>query len=533
MSIFRGLKITAAGTMLSRVLGMIRDMLTAYRFGASATMDALVLALRVPDLFRRMFGEGVLGASLIPIFSQRLKDREEAWKFLSAAMLATTLIPLGVVAVGEAYCGWQCGWQWEQTPLSTDLTDPTSSQATDRLLATKLTALLLPYVVLVCLLAQLAAALHALNRFTAPSLVSCVLNLGWIAACWFAPHWSDQQSEQAKFLALGVLASGILQVTWLFVDLTRQGWRPLWPNADAWRGARRSAAALLPAGIAISSTQINTTIDGLAAWWLSHDGALSIGAASAIYFGERMFMLPVGVVGIATAVVLYPTLCQMADARKLDEMARHVHQALRGMWLLAIPSSVGLALLAPPVVTLLLQRGEFTAEDGQRAAWVAASYGAGIWAFAVLPLLARVELALQRPWTAATAGLATIAANGVTAVWIGRLGGEWTLAFTTSALAVLQLAWLLFSVRRSVPIAWKAIAPSLLRSCLAALIMGGWILCARNQWLNADAQETTGRWALLATLLAVIGVGAAIHLGCERLLRKVIFDSDSRRPRGR
>lgn len=523
MSILRGLKVTASGTMLSRVLGMARDMATAYRFGASSVMDALVLALRIPDLFRRMFGEGVLGASLIPSLNPLLADRPRAWKFITAALLTTSLIPLSVVLAGELLCGWRI---W-----SSSVSAPTHTT-----LGWQLTALLLPYVILVCMLAQLAAALHAMHRFTAPSLVSCVLNLGWIAACLVAPWWSTDQAAQARLVVLAVVGSGIVQVAWLAGDLAGQGWRLHWPNGEAWSAARRSLAVMLPAGLSISATQMNTTLDGLSAWWLSQLGKLPTGAASAVYFGERMFMLPVGVVGVATAVVLYPTLCQMASESREEEIAEQVHRALRGLWLLAAPASVGLAILAPAAVAILLERGEFRAEDSRRAAQVAAAYGLGIGAFSILPLLARVELALRRPWRAAGGGIAAVLANAILIVGFGSRWGEAGFALSTSACAALQLLWLLSSVRQVIPLSLRAMAPCVLRVSLAAAAMGCAIYPWRAQWLKCGNLSLPGLsdspwfetpWAAAATLVAVIALGAAVHLSVERVLRILLPDPPS------
>ena len=491
--------------MVSRVLGMARDMITAYRFGASAVMDALVLALRIPDLFRRLFGEGVLGASLIPSFTALLEDRQRAWQFLSAALIATAAVPLALVLLGEGVCLLMWGRAAE-------------AQQSQPALAATLTALLLPYVTLVCILAQLAAALQALGRFTSPALAPCILNLGWIAACVVMPWYSTDRPSQAKFLAVAVLISGVAQVAFLYWDLRRQGFR--WQKVPRWAWSRLRGAAmiLLPTAVAIAATQINTTIDGLTAWWLGDQGVIPVGAASAVYFGERLFMLPVGVVGISTAVVFFPTLCRFATQKQFDEIAKHVHQGLRGLWLLAIPASVGLVLLAEPVVSVLLERGEFGESAALRSARVAAAYGAGIWIFAALPLLVRVELATGNVRRAAIAGLVAVAIHSAPIVLVGRWGGEMALAAATTLASLVQAALLWLGIRQQVPLRWSEMAPSLFRILTSAALMGGFVWWARP-WVAAA--EQSGSAAMGVRLLGVVFVAAMLHLSLERLLRRV------------
>ncbi|MCA9173271.1 MAG: murein biosynthesis integral membrane protein MurJ [Planctomycetales bacterium] len=497
--ISRAIRITTSSTVLSRVLGMVRDMVTAYRFGASVVMDALVLALRVPDLFRRLFGEGVLGASLIPPFASLLDHPRQAWRFLTGALLAAAVAALGVVLTCEAVCLW----------LSFGDLDEGQS------LALELTARLLPYLIFVCVLSQLAAALQALGRFTAPALVSCVLNIGWITACFAGPSWTEGQANWARLLATAVLVSGAAQVGWLLADLHRAGFRLLLPDQAARDLLKRSMWSLLPVAVAIAATQINTTVDGLAAWLFGQSGQLETGAATAIYYGERLFMLPVGVVGIATAVVYFPTMCQLVGQQQLDELAVAVRGALRGMWLLAVPASIGLMLLARPVVGLLLERGAFEAEAGARAASAAAAYGAGIWAFAALPLLVRVELALGRPRRAAVAGVAGVALNILLVVGWGR-HGEQVLAATTVAAAVLQTIWLLTSISQTIPLDLTRLAPFLTRTLVAAALMAGLVISVRDRWITPAPAALP--------LIALIVAAAGLHLVVERLLRRVLPD---------
>ncbi len=314
--LWSGFWATSLGTLASRVLGLLRDIATAslLGMGEGGVMDAFVVAFRVPNLLRRIFGEGALAASFLPVFSaeyQRAPPR--GWRLLSALFAWLAIVLALFVVVAEALC---LAW-WSSL----------ESGAPATLLAGLLAAML-PYLVFVCLAAQASAALQARFEFRTPALAPLLLNVCWLLAAWFvAPRFAPDKMAQAYVLAVAVLISGVLQLAVQWPALRRLGFRFEydWPaSRDAFWLV---VGTTLPVALGLAVTQLNTLADSLIAWglsaeaggartisWLGHRVSypLETGAASAIYYGERFYQLPVGILGVAVATVIYPLLARHA-----------------------------------------------------------------------------------------------------------------------------------------------------------------------------------------------------------------------------
>ena len=313
---FTGLRITGVATLASRLLGMVRDIATAALFGLASggVLDAFVVAFRIPSLLRRLFGEGALTASYLPVITSRLvEDRRDAWQLVSVMLTWLTVILCGVVLLGEALC-WLAGWRWADTagiPLVTGLA-----------------ATLMPYVLFVCLTALLATTLQALSHFTAPALAPVALNICWLLGVWVvAPRLAPDKEAQAYALAVCVVVAGVVQLIIQWPPLWRRGFRFDY-NWERNRTAVRSIVmGLGPTLFGLAVTQLNTLADILIAWCLSAtpDGRptvawlgdavgypMSQGAAAAIYYGERLYQFPLGILGVTVATVIFPSLSRHA-----------------------------------------------------------------------------------------------------------------------------------------------------------------------------------------------------------------------------
>jgi putative peptidoglycan lipid II flippase len=211
---FSGVRITGLGTLASRALGMVRDIATAALFGLArgGVMDAFVVAFRVPNLFRRLFGEGALAASYLPVLSAQLeRDRQTAWQLTSVILTWLTVVLLAIFLLAEAVCALIFAL-WGDVPGIA--------------LVVGLTAALLPYMVLICLTAQAAATLQALGHFTMPALAPVVLNVCWLAGIGVAALlFTDRVTQQGYVLAISVLVGGVIQLTMQLVPLYRYGFR--------------------------------------------------------------------------------------------------------------------------------------------------------------------------------------------------------------------------------------------------------------------------------------------------------------------
>jgi putative peptidoglycan lipid II flippase len=462
---FSGFRATALWTLASRVLGMFRDVATAALLGMSAggVMDAFVIAFRVPNLFRRLFGEGALAASYLPVLTAQLeRDRQAAWKLVSVGLTWLAIGLAAIVVVAEVVC-----WGTRQFVIDSHV---------DLLFG--LTAVMFPYLLLICLAAQIAATLHALGQFSLPAFVPVLLNVSWIAGAWLvAPQWGDDKAAQAYILACCILLGGALQLGVQIPALYRQGFRFDYDLAGSRNALRRIVAAMLPMMAGLAVTQINTLADSLIAWGFSAPPGetgypMQQGAAAAIYYGERLYQFPLGVIGIAVATVIYPLLSRHAAREQVAQLGKDLTLGLRLVLFLAVPASVGLILLAEPLARLLFERAEFTADDTTRTARMIAWYGVGAWAYCSLPVLVRGFYALGDRSTPVKIGAMVVGVNltlNLTLIWPLAEAG---LAVATSISAAVQVVALsvLFSQRHS-RVAWSSLFGTLTRSLIASAAM--------------------------------------------------------------
>lgn len=449
-SFLSGFWITSLGTFGSRVLGLARDIATAALLGSGPVMDALVVAFRVPNLFRRLFGEGALASSYLPVLTEALeRDRAAAWRLASFVLWRLTLWLSALVLIGETICGI---WGLLLT-----------SGAEARLLL-ELLAILLPFLLLGCLAAQVSATLQALGHFRMPALAPTVMNLVWIVgAVWVAPSLVDDQAARSRVLAACIVAAGAAQLAVQWPALVQLGFRFDRRWSEVREPARRIAQAMAPLAAGYAVTQINALVDSLIAWGLaaSPQGPQTIwwlgdrihyplrsGAAAAVYYGERFYQFPLGMLGLAVATAIYPALARHAARGDRRRVADDLSLGLRLVCFTALPAGVGLMLLAEPLVRLGFERGQFTSADSLRAAGMVFWYGSGVWAYCALPVLTRGYYALGDRFTPVRTSLRAVLLNvtlNLTLVWALAERG---LAVATAISAVYQTIWLVIHFSR-------------------------------------------------------------------------------------
>jgi putative peptidoglycan lipid II flippase len=509
-----GARVTSLGTLASRVLGMVRDMATAALFGMShgGVMDAFVVAFRIPNTFRRLFGEGALAASYLPVLAAELEiSRERAWRLTSTLLALLAVLLSGVVLVIEGGCAL-VGCLWGQTPGMS--------------LVLGLTAVMLPYMLFICMAAQAAATLQALGHFSVPALAPTMLNLCWLAGVWLVAPWFANQEHQAYAVAVAVLVSGVLQLGMQWAMLRRFGFRFDYDWATARRPLGQIAAAMLPMTLGLAVTQLNTLVDSLIAWglaaaaegpatipWLG--GALRYplrqGAAAAIYYGERLYELPLALLGIAVATAIYPLLSRHAARRDHPALSADLTLGLRLVLFLGLPASAGLMLLAEPLARLLFQHGQFTAEDTLRASRVITCYAAGVWAYCASPVIVRGYYALGDRATPVRVGLWIVGLNLLLNLALIWPLAECGLAVATTAAAVVQAVVLtsLFS-RKKIALQWAALIATTLRAVLATALMtavGALVLTQLPAGLSTGHRLAQ----VVLPLLAAVGVYFAAY----------------------
>lgn len=512
-----GVWITSLGTLASRLLGLVRDMATAALFGLSGggVMDAFVVAFRIPNLFRRLFGEGALAASYLPVLSVRLDtNRTAAWQLASVMLVWLAVVLAGVVVVAEGICVgvWRLYGDVPGMPLLTGLT-----------------AVMLPYLFFICLAAQVSGTLHALAHYGAPALAPTLLNICWLAAVWLvAPRMAPDKEAQAYVLAGSIVVAGVLQLAVQVPTLRRLGFRfdYNWPaSRDA---VRRIVRSMGPMMVGLAATQINTFLDSLLAWGLAAPPAgpkridwlggvrypLEQGAAAAIYYGERLYQFPLGLVGLAVATAIFPALSRHAARGQLDRLGKDLTLGLRLVLFFGVPASAGLLLLAGPLATLFLERGEFTPADTARVARTIACYGLGVWAFCALAVIVRGYYAAGDHSTPLRVGAVAVVVNlalNLALVWPLAEAG---LALATSLAAALQVVVLVRAIRRGA----SALGSDELRRCGVRTVLATVAMLAAGYAALGLLPSGPAAGERLARVLVPLVAGGLVFLVASRLL---------------
>lgn len=510
-----GLRTVSVLTFFSRVLGLVRDVGMAAAFGNGPLMDAFSVAFRVPNLARGMFGEGALTAAFLPAFlHERAEGGAQAgWRLASGVIAVLTIGLTAIVVVAELVLAaiWvQC------------------EPAGDMRLLIGLTAVLLPYLVLVCVVAQLNAVMYGLNHFLWPSLEPVLANVVWIACLWWLVPRLESPTARIFAVALAIVGSGFFQLAAPLPTLRRLGFR----YAADWR---RSQSRLLEIGkavfavtIGLSVTQLNSLLDGLTAWgfsrpesapnvipWLPGACAypLEAGTASALYFGQRVYQFPLGVFGVALGTVLFPVLSRHAAENRLDKLRDDLVRGLKLVLFISVPASAGLVLLARPVTILLFEHGSFDAGAVNQTTGMVRMFGCAVWAYCGILIVHRGFYAVgdrRSPLVLSFVGMVVNLSLNVTLMW--PLGGP-GLALATAVSSALQfglVAWLF--QQRVGRLDWRDLRRSTLQTCAAAVAMS--IVCA----LVAERFPPGPSWShRLMSVFVPMAASLAVYFGIARV----------------
>jgi putative peptidoglycan lipid II flippase len=484
-------------TMASRVLGFARDMLIASRLGTGPVADAFFVALRLPNLFRRLFGEG----AFIPAFAGTLvtegrasaKDLAERLACLMALWLSTLTI-LGIVFMPQVIGVLAPGFGREPEKFA---------------LAVEMTRIVFPYLLFICLAALVSGVLNGLDRFAAAAATPILFNLlSMIALLALTPH----VATPGHALAWGVVASGIAQLGLVWLAAAQAGmalnlFRPPKFTPPVKLVLRRMLPGMLGAGV----TQINLAMDTIIASFLVS------GSVSYLYYADRVGQLPLGVIGAAVGTALLPLLSRQLRAGQRLQAHRSVNRAIEMALLLTLPCAVGLAVTATPIIAALFQRGAFGPDATAKTALALVAYAAGLPAFVLIKVAAPGFFARGDTTTPVRIGIASVALNlGFNLALMGPLGHVGVaLSTTLSAWFNLTLLTVLL-VRRGHLRLDRRCRQRLPRLLGASIVMGAAVLLLLG--ILPDPSTGSGRGLLVA---AVIGTGAAVFAGTALALRAV------------
>lgn len=509
----KNLRIVSLCTLVSRVLGLMRDQAMSVLFGAGPVMDAFTLAFRLPNLARVLLGEGALTTAFLPVFVAEHRERgtESAARVSWAVFISVAVLLFVLIAVAEAIL------------LTVYAIVPLGPEAQ---LLCQLTSILLPYLLLICLAAQVAAVLNATGRFLWPALVPAILNLAWLIALWqIVPLWDDP-INRIHATAWSVLIGGALQLLFPLPILftTGFGYRSDWRQAmdRVWKIARD----MLPVVLGLSITQLNAVMDSFIAWGFTQSSnggqfmplpgsptyPLPQGTVTALYLGQRLYQFPLGVFAVALGTVLFPLLTSHAQRREFEKLRADLSLGLRLVVAIGLPASAGLMLIAHPLAVLFFQYGEFDASAAQRTGSMIAMYGSGVWAYCGLLILQRGFYSIEDRLTPMYIGLAAMLGNAIldlSLIW--PLGGR-GLALSTALIAVTQcVATAVLLQRRVGTLLWAQIGVTTVKTLIATCGMA--VACLMTQNAVQDLARPASRLIRLgAPLLVAIAVFLALSL---------------------
>jgi putative peptidoglycan lipid II flippase len=480
----------SGATILSRILGLARDMLTAAAFGASALNSAYVTAFMLPNLFRRLLGEGALTAAMMPTLNEELEEggRPAAFTLLNKIaswllVVTSGLVLLGIAGMGAVFLFGRLDEQWR--------------------LGAHLGQILFPYMIVICLAAAFSAALNLLERFFVPAVAPVALNLAIIGALGGGGYLlAETPLGRMYWLCGGTLVGGLLQFLLPAAAMWREGWRPRFDFAITPR-LRELVGLMGPGLFGAAIFQINIlTTRGLA---FGHNES----AATLLYLANRVMEVPLGVFTLAVSTVTFPLISRLAVRGDHAGMAGAYHRAMLLTMHIAVPAALGLFLLAEPITRLLFQRGEFGAADTVAMIPVMAIFCLGLPFYAYSTLVTRAFQSLKDTVTPVRVGVGAFVLNVILSVglmlWLGTNG----LALASNLAIAMQTIVLQWLLGRRVPsLAIHRQLRGLGGIAGAALAMG---VVVGGGWWGMRALTLSPTWEAALALAALIPLGAAAY----------------------
>lgn len=484
--------VVSSMTMLSRVLGLIRDVVIARMLGASAGADAFFVALKIPNLLRRLFAEGAFNQAFVPVLSEyRNKGSMAATKLLVdrvAGTLGGTLMLVTLLGVlGAPLIIWVFAPGFGDEPHK-------------RALAVEMLRLTFPYLFFIALTAFAGGILNSWNRFAVPAFTPVLLNLSLIACALFlAPHFAEDRMAVA--LAWGVLIAGAAQLLFQLPFLARLNLMPV-PRMG-WQdpGVRKIMGLMAPALFGASVYQLNSLVNTVLA------SLLETGSVTWLYYTDRLIELPLGIFAVAIGTVILPSLSRQHAQADPQAFSRMLDWAIRLVLLIGLPAALALAVLAEPLLSTLFQYGEFSALDVAKTAESLRAYSFGLLAAMLIKVLAPGYYARQDTKTPVKIGVVSMLANmvfGAVLVWEFRHVG---LATAMALSAWLNAGLLYIGLRRS---GVYQPLPGWMGHGVRMLVAGG-AMAAGTGWLAQQTQVWTEAGAMLRvgwlSLIVVAGLG--------------------------
>ena len=511
--LFKSTVIVSSMTLISRILGFVRDMLIARIFGVDVATDAFFVAFKIPNFLRRLFAEGAFAHAFIPVLADYKEQGSKAdlkvFVDKTAGTLAGILMLLtliGVVVAPILILLLAPGFAWQGSQYE---------------LAVLLLKITFPYLFFISLVAFAGAILNAHDKFAIPALTPVFLNISMIvAAIWFAPL----MEQPIVALAWGVFAAGIIQVCFQIPSLIRLGLLPRfkWGYNDP--GVKKTISLMLPAIFSVSVTQINLLLDTLVASFLT------VGSVSWLYYSDRLVEFPLGMLGLALGTVILPKLAKDYAMEDKKVFSYSLDWGLRLALLIGMPATIGLILLAEPMLSTLFQYKEFSWNDVHYAGLSLRAYAVGLLGYLLIKVLVPGFTARKDMKTPVRYGVyAMLVSLGLDVVLVFPLAHA-GLALATSLGAFFNAALLLYqllkkNIYRPVKGWWVFSLRILLASAAMSMVLyyfvdANWW----NQWHSGDRIINLFKWVLIGLLTYIVTL---VLTGLKLLDLSIVQENDS------
>jgi len=495
MNLLKAMATVSGMTLISRVLGFVRDAVIARGFGAGLETDAFFVAFRIPNLLRRLFAEGAFSLAFVPILAEyRTRNgEEETRRLVDRVATLLTLVLLAATALGIAVA-----------PLVVYITAPGFAATPDKYaLTVAMLRVTFPYILFISLVALAAGILNTWSRFAVPAFTPTLLNVAFIVGALYGAPYFD---PPVMVLAWAVVAGGVLQLALQVPYLARLGMLPRPRLALADPGVRRILVLMGPAVVGVSVGQISLLLNTIFASFLQ------TGSVSWLYYADRLMEFPTGLLGVALGTILLPSLAKLYSAADGAAYSRLLDWGLRLTFLLAVPAAAALAVLATPLIATLFLHGRFDANDLAMTRQALVAYSVGLLGLILVKVLAPGFYARQNIRTPVKIALVTLAATqAMNAAFIVPLAHS-GLALAIALGACLNAALLYRGLRRHAIFVpqpgWGAFLAKVF-AATALMAAALWLALGPPSWWTGA--HLAARAAVLAGLVAL---GAVVYFGC-------------------
>ncbi|MGI9524810.1 MAG: murein biosynthesis integral membrane protein MurJ [Hyphomicrobiaceae bacterium] len=502
MRLYRAFATVGGLTLVSRVLGFVRDILIAAALGTGFVADAFFVAFRFPNLFRRLFGEGAFNAAFVPLYAKRLESEgpNSANAFAAEALSGLTLILTISSVVAVLTMPWLMlilAPGFAEAPIKYDL-------------SVQLTQIAFPYLLCMSLVALLSGILNTHNRFwaaaAAPVLLNIILILAILAALVFG---FAERPEAGYALALGVTAAGVAQLTMLWLAVRQAGIRLRLHLPRYSKSMKRLVTLGVPGIISGGITQINIVIGTIIA-------SLQAGAVSTLYFADRLYQLPLGIVGIAIGVVLLPDLSRKLRAGDRSAVLESQNRSLEFALMLTLPAAIALAIAAEPIISVLFEREAFTAADTTATAQALVAFSVGLPAFVLIKVFQPAFFAREDTrtpmWFAGVSVIVNVVGSLILFFWFRSIG--WMphvgIALATSAAGWVNAILLWHALYSSGAFTWDSkLTRNLPIIAMASTVMG-WGVWQTMRTVAPLMVANAGIAMKITGLAAIVLVGCGV-----------------------